>query len=606
MAGRARPHVEPPASPARLLQGPSADGPELVFALVAATGTDPAPVIRQLRESLSTVGYRSDSVRISTLIRVLHEQAYGPPAADDPRSLLERLMDQGDDLRTALGNGAAAAALAVLEIESRRRRASPGGTAEGAPARERERHATVLRSLKHPDEVRLLRQVYGPRLVVLSVGASRETRDRALRRRLARDHPGRESWWYAKESEALIVRDEKDASFALGQRVRDAFGLADAFVVLRPGISPALAVERLVHLLFGKPFLSPARDEQAMYLAWAHQFRSAASGRQVGAAVVDEDGEVLVLGTNDVPRPGGGQYWPGDDPDHRDFVYGYDGNDRMKYEVVGDLVQRLAGAGWLSSVLSDDEAEAAALAVTAQDVPGPADADLSGDTGAVAAEATGTAGGADGGTPSDRDAGDPAAAAVRALARAGWRPPVDRPVRDLVLQAVSGDGPLAESRVNDLIEFGRIAHAEMGAICTAARRGTALRGGVLYSSTYPCHECARLIIACGIDRVVYIDPYPKSQVPAMYGDQIAESGPGAAESGRVPFVPFEGVAPSLFPHVFAMAGRARDPDGTYRPWDPDRARPRLVADAGTTSIAAAEQAAITGLLDGLRDARWRT
>ena len=71
----------------------------------------------------------------------------------------------------------------------------------------------------------------------------------------------------------------------------------------------------------------------------------------------------------------------------------------------------------------------------------------------------------------------------------------------------------------------------------------------MYATTYPCHQCARLIIGSGIDRVVYVDPYPKSRVPRMYGDEVADE---TGTSGKVSFVPFAGIAPRLFLSVFAM------------------------------------------------------
>jgi deoxycytidylate deaminase len=81
--------------------------------------------------------------------------------------------------------------------------------------------------------------------------------------------------------------------------------------------------------------------------------RSSAGGRQVGAIAIDDRGELLVSGTNDVPKAGGGQYWAGDEPDHRDFQSGVDFNDQEKLLVVADLLDRLKNAGdWLSPAMN--------------------------------------------------------------------------------------------------------------------------------------------------------------------------------------------------------------------------------------------------------------
>lgn len=67
------------------------------------------------------------------------------------------------------------------------------------------------------------------------------------------------------------------------------------------------------------------------------------------------------------------------------------------------------------------------------------------------------------------------------------------------------------TEVDDLIEFSRSIHAEMEAILSVAREGKrSLVGATLFTSTYPCHNCARHIVAAGIRQVVYIEPYKKA------------------------------------------------------------------------------------------------
>jgi cytidine deaminase len=392
-------------------------------------------------------------------------------------------MTLGDQLRETTGLPEAAAYLALLEVRGQRTEESEG----------QERHGvvTIIRSAKRDEEVDLLRLVYGARLLVVGVSSAEQERRSSVADRLQREHHDQPELW--AHADLLLARDQADEENDWGQRLRKAFAKADAFLWLRKGKSPEASVQRLVKLWFGEPFTTPAPDEQAMFHASAAQFRSAAAGRQVGVAVVDGDGEVLATGTNGVPKPGGGQYWPGDDPDHRDFRLSYETNDRGKRDVVLDVIGRLAEHGWLTP-----------------DKAGESHKTLTDD----------------------------------ALA-----------------------GPLKDSRIRDLIEFGRIVHAEMAAICTAARRGTPLRGADLFSTTYPCHECARLIIATGIRRVVFIDPYPKSQVQTLFSDLVT-SDPTDKSGNRVQLVPFEGIAPRLFPDVFKMNQRARTTDGTFETWKP--------------------------------------
>lgn len=473
--------------------------PELVFGLVGALGTDLAKVDEALSNALMQVGYASEKVRVSERISSAYEDLKLPelPEGETP---LDRLMDLGDELRKHRNDGAAAAAISIAAISEKRFGALGDQVESGA---ERDSVATIVRQLKHPDEVRLLRSVYGPRFILLGAWSPKEERAHAVEQRLRQMVPNKDQTWYDQQVPRLMNRDEKDGSLPLGQRVRDTFELCDAYVALRTGHSINDEVTRLVRLLFGAPFETPTRDEQAMFQASGARLRSSAGGRQVGAVVVDGDGELVASGTNDVPKAGGGQYWTGDEPDHRDFQLGADFNDQEKLQVVADLIERLKSAeGWL-------------------------------DPGVVSTESS-----------------------------------------VLAARALESGGPFSKSRVADLIEFGRILHAEMALVCTAARRGIPLSGTTMYTTTYPCHACARLIIGSGIRRVVYVDPYPKSLVPRMYGTEVSE---GATDNGKVAFEAFAGIAPQLFPRVFAMVGRDRDDvTGEYVRWEPGQAQPRLV------------------------------
>lgn len=53
----------------------------------------------------------------------------------------------------------------------------------------------------------------------------------------------------------------------------------------------------------------------------------------------------------------------------------------------------------------------------------------------------------------------------------------------------------------------RTAHAEMNAICNAARIGVAIDGATIYCKMTPCYKCAQSIINSGIVRVVALKDY---------------------------------------------------------------------------------------------------
>ena len=52
-----------------------------------------------------------------------------------------------------------------------------------------------------------------------------------------------------------------------------------------------------------------------------------------------------------------------------------------------------------------------------------------------------------------------------------------------------------------------VLHAEANAISKVAKSGNSSSGATLYVTASPCIECAKLIIQCGIKRVVYRDEY---------------------------------------------------------------------------------------------------
>jgi dCMP deaminase len=63
-----------------------------------------------------------------------------------------------------------------------------------------------------------------------------------------------------------------------------------------------------------------------------------------------------------------------------------------------------------------------------------------------------------------------------------------------------------ESRQTRPIKYLYTEHAERNAIYNAARNGTILNGGTLYSNLFPCADCARAIVQVGINRVVTPQP----------------------------------------------------------------------------------------------------
>lgn len=118
------------------------------------------------------------------------------------------------------------------------------------------------------------------------------------------------------------------------------------------------------------------------------------------------------------------------------------------------------------------------------------------------------------------------------------------------------DAIVRDTRVKDLIEFSRAVHAEMHAILGASRvAGDRVVQGRIYVTTYPCHSCARHIIAAGIAEIHYIEPYRKSLATRLHGDAITES----VEPGlKVRLLQFDGIAPRRFINLFEGGSRKKN------------------------------------------------
>ena len=117
---------------------------------------------------------------------------------------------------------------------------------------------------------------------------------------------------------------------------------------------------------------------------------------------------------------------------------------------------------------------------------------------------------------------------------------------------------LKNSQFMDALEYGRIVHAEMSALSDAARLGISVKDGVLYCTTFPCHMCSKHIVASGIAKVIFLEPYPKSLTLDMHSDSVKIEGSsrdGFEKFQAVEFTPFFGITPRRYREFFARGKR---------------------------------------------------
>ncbi|MDQ3740932.1 MAG: deaminase [Actinomycetota bacterium] len=503
--------IVPPRNPTFIPIKPD----DLVLGLVYGAGTETGPTQELLRERLRFYGYE---------LRVVHLSDYFASMIGDTSFRKEsphgtrRLQDMGDLLRRETGDKSVLAKLAIYLIAAERYR-----------RRLRGRQAWLVVSLKRPEEVDQLRAVYGPRFILLGVHVPEVLRRRTAAHRWQRWAPDT-SQKYEDEATRDIRRDEHDPDVSHGQALRRTIALADFFIDARTDARLKETLPRTIRLIFGEPFEPPHRDEQAMYHAFTAGLRSAEMGRQVGAAIMSPSGEILVVGTNEVPAGCGGLYWSPDQPDGRDFALQppLDSNTLWKRRIARELVVRMAKHEWLNVK------RVSTLPATKRRAKG------------------------------DERSYD-----------------VDEDQLDEFLRDVEG------TRFSDITEFGRAVHAEMDALTTAARRGIAVEGATLVCTTFPCHGCARHLLASGIRRVLYIHPYAKSLAADLHEDAlvIEPEVPGPID-GKLVFEQYIGVAPRGYRQYFDWGQVSRKtPRGrAVSPPDPQSVLPRVLDHASTFSF----------------------
>ena len=508
---------------------------ELVFALAGAIGTDLKAISKQLKEDLKEYGYSEvDEISISNDILgdSTIQDLFLPKAgfyqsdkcAGKSRGYQEARykMELGTEMRFQVGNEILAMGVVNL-IAQKRAAVSNKDHRNSAPAM-RPRHVYIVRSLKHPNEVDLLRRVYGNGFYLFGIYEDNGKRENRLQKRTS-----------GEEASELIRQDEKEG-YPYGQRSRETYQMSDFFINNTQENQGKSSIKRILDLIFGEPFTTPTFDEYAMFMAWCSSLRSADLSRQIGA-VVCKNKEVLATGANDCPSAGGGLYWPWYDTgsnqyfdvrDGRDFTRRRDTNKAEFVEIARDLFKRFG-----------------------------------------------------------------------------------------IEESLDNFRNIRNSKLGDVTEYGRVVHAEMEAILACARNHISCRDAELYVTTFPCHNCAKHIIAAGFRKVVYIEAYPKSKTLEFYKESIAAEETDSAgkhedeseknksvqpidtidlrvkdsSQPKVEFTPFFGVGPRRFVDMFALntnilpdkkrkisedeIENGLDDYGIIRSWDPHHAHLRF-------------------------------
>ena len=130
--------------------------PELFFGLLDRLELIWSQFWESLRRELLAVNFSTQEVRLSSLLADCDRYAALRDTSDLPEhERITRFMDAGDEFRRNAERGDAVALLGIGRVRDLRESLSKRDNATG--------RAYVFNSLKHPDEVDLLRSVWGRR-----------------------------------------------------------------------------------------------------------------------------------------------------------------------------------------------------------------------------------------------------------------------------------------------------------------------------------------------------------------------------------------------------------------------------------------------------------
>jgi hypothetical protein len=215
-------------------------GSELVIGLVAAVGTEHDRLTEYLEEILKTFKYRVEIVRLAALLHPFPRYKKLPSGPVD--EYIDSHQRAGDEFRELMGRHDALAILGLGEI--RRKRIDLSGDENKVVPR----CAYIIRSLKTPEEVQTLREVYGNAFLLVGSSAPYELRRKYLASKIASSRHSFQSDQYLPRAEELIQRDQEEADEEFGQNLRNAFHLADVFVDCSDNLRLHSSLERVLAL----------------------------------------------------------------------------------------------------------------------------------------------------------------------------------------------------------------------------------------------------------------------------------------------------------------------------------------------------------------------
>ncbi len=297
---------------------------ELVVGLVGGVGTDFSKIIKELKMHFGSAGCRFKELRLTDGLNLSMTR--------DFLDGLDFKIKMIDSLRENIGNGVMAAYAVTRVFNERVKYLSKNKDLTSI--------VYIINSLKHPDEYELLRHIYRRNFVLLSIYEQKDKRKENLKQAQLNSLKNCSSLTEADlfKINELMKSDEKDSKNNFGRSTLDLYHKSHYFIH-----SESLKgdIQRFVEIIFNNPFITPTKEEAGMMYAYYSSLRSSDLSRQVGACILDDDGNVLTMGLNEVPKFGGGLHWHDTIPDKRDFRCTDDNNEPLYHGVKKTIDQNL-------------------------------------------------------------------------------------------------------------------------------------------------------------------------------------------------------------------------------------------------------------------------
>lgn len=478
---------------------------ELIIGLCGAIGAGTREFSDALELSLKDGGYTVVKIKISEVIEELSpDQGLSSLSGFDR---YEELQNSGDKLRES--NQAFLANHSVKKIAAARDKfltENPDQVDPSSPSKTSARIAYIVDQLKNPAEADLFKAIYGPNFYMVALISTENERKRSLTSNGMKRH----------QAETLIEQDRK-GSDNYGQQVEKLVHMSDYFIrnVHNHAKRISDSALRFLKIIHGYNGVTPTNHEKGMYAAFSASLQSACLSRQVGASIMNSFGDIISTGCNDVPSFGGGQY--SGEEDKNDYRCIFKGkvcyNDLYKNKLGEELNAVLQAAVKNLKINVSTQIDALGL-----------DLDVSKEVSQI----------------------------------------IEIEINNLLSGEGENEGSLSLQLVNgtkakSIIEYSRAIHAEMDAILKLGRvEGQSTVNKTMYSTTYPCHSCARHIVGAGITELFYIEPYEKSLAIELHDDAISDT----EETGKVSFAPYEGVSPQRYSRFFMKNKKRKHKDGS--------------------------------------------